>query len=103
MKEKGNPNPWKPPNIWNNQWSWRDLQDAEESKEAGLRTKNQNERSTDHLNHWCRHHRLRSSGGKGSLRPRLWRSVSGSRLALAVWRQPKSLGSGTPWAGKEVH
>ena len=42
-------------------------------------------------------------GGPWALRPRLWRSVPGSRLELVVWRQPKSQGSSVLWAGEAVH
>ena len=92
-KEKGNPHPGKPPNHCKDQLSWKDLQDTKERASAGLRTEKQSERSTDYLNHWHRHHSLRNLGGDWELRLRLQKSVTGSRLKLAVWRQPKSLGS----------
>ena len=76
MKEKRNPHPGKPPNRQKDQLSQRDLQDAKESTAAGLKTEKQSER-TDHLNHWHRHHSLRSSGGGWVLRPRLPRSLPG--------------------------
>ena len=85
MKEKGNPHPRKHLNQWKDQPSQR-------YSTAGLRTEKQSEICTDHLNHWHRHHSLRCSGRDRALRLRLW-SVSGSRLGLAVWRQPKGLGS----------
>ena len=34
------------------------------------------------------------------VRPRLWRSVPGRGLGLAVWRQPEELRSSVPWAGE---
>ena len=42
------------------------------------------------MNHWHRHHSLRNLGGDWELRLRLQKSVTGSRLKLAVWRQPES-------------
>ena len=53
----------------------------------------QNESCTDHLNHWYRDQRLRSSGGGWALRPRIQRLVPGSGLGLVVWIQPEELGS----------
>ena len=47
-----------------------------------------------------RHHSLRHSGGGWALRLRLQRSLLGRGLGLAVWRQPKDLGSSVPWAGE---
>ena len=35
------------------------------------------------------------------LRLRLWRSLPGKGLELAVWRQPEGLGSGVPQAGEQ--
>ena len=100
MKEKGNPHPEKQPNKQKDQLSQRDLQHTEESTAEGLRTEKQSERSTDHLNHRHRHHSLRSSGGGWVLRLRLWRSVPGKGLGLAVWGQPKGLRSSAPQAGE---
>ena len=37
-------------------------------------------------------------GGGGMLRHRLWRSVLGRGLGLALWKQPEGLGSGVPRA-----
>ena len=93
MKEKGNLHPWKPPNQQKHGRSQRELQEAEKSMAAGLRSRKQSERRTDHLNHWHRHHRLRCLVGGWVLRLRLWRSVPGSGLGLVVWSQPKGLGS----------
>ena len=103
MKEKGNPHPGKPPNQWKDQPSQRELQETKESAPAGLRTKKQSERCTDHLNYWHRHHRLRCLGGGWVLRLRLWRSVPGSGLGLMVWIQPEGLGSGVLLVGGAVH
>ena len=72
----------------------------EKSTAAGLRTKKQSERCTNHLNHWHRHHSLRCSGGGWVLRLRLWRSFPGSGLGLVVWGQPEKLRSSVPWAGE---
>ena len=47
-----------------------------------------------------RHHSLRHSGGSWVLRLRLWRSVLGRGLGLAVGRQPEGLGSSATWAGE---
>ena len=58
MKEKANPHTEKQPNQWKDQLSHRDLQEAEESTAAVLRTEKQSERITDHLSHWQRHHSL---------------------------------------------
>ena len=102
MKEKGNPHSEKPPDLQKDQPSRRDIQNAEKSAAAGLRTKKQSDRFTDHLNHWHRHHSLRCLGGGWAARLRLWRSVPGSGLVLGVWRQPKGLGSNALWEGEAV-
>ena len=68
----------------------RDLQLAKKNTAAGLRTK-QSESCTDHL-----HHRPRYLDGGWALRLRLWWSIPGRALWLAVWRQPEGLGSRTP-------
>ena len=47
-----------------------------------------------------RDHSLRCTDRGQELRLRLWISVPGRRLGLAVWRQPGGLGSGAPWAGQ---
>ena len=47
------------------------------------------------------HHTLRSLGRGWVLRLRLWRSVPGRCQGLVVWRQPKVLGGGMPWAGEQ--
>ena len=81
VKEKGNSHPRKPPPKQRKyQPSWRDLQDAKESTAAGLRTKNQSERSTDHRNYWRRHHSLRCSGQAGH-----WDLDSGGQSMGAGW------------------
>ena len=103
MKEKGDPHPGKPPNQQKDKPSQRDLQDAEKSAAAGLRTEKQNESHTDHLNHWQRHHSLRRSGGGQALRLRLYRSVPGSGLGLVGWRQPKGLERDVLWVGGVVY
>ena len=99
MKEKGNPHPGKPHNQWKDLRSQRDLQNTKESAAAGLRTQKQSERSTDHLNHWCRHHSLRCLGGGWVLKLRLHRSVPRIRLGMVVWRQPKGLRNCTAGGG----
>ena len=38
-----------------------------------------------------------------ALRPRLQRSVPGSRLGEAMWRQHKGLGSSVPWLEGVIH
>ena len=46
------------------------------------------------------HHSLRHSGRGWVLRLRLWRSVPGKGLGLAVWREPEGLGGSTAQAGE---
>ena len=69
-------------------------------KEEKKRTAKQSESCTDHLKHCPGHHSLRCLGKGWVLRPRLWRSVLGRRLGLAVWRQPKALGNSVPQVGE---
>ena len=72
-----------------------------EKSTAGLRIEKESERCADHLNHWHRHHSLRSLGGGWVLRLRLQRSVPRSRLEFAVWTQPKELRSSAPQMGEQ--
>ena len=102
MKEKRNPRPGKPPTRWKDQQRWRDLKVAEKSAAAGLRTAKHTESHTEHWNHQPRHHSLKHSGGGWALRLRLWRSVPGRGLGLAVCRQPKGLRSSVPWVGSSM-
>ena len=74
------PTPGKPPNQWKDQPSRRELQEAEKSTAAGLRSKKQSERFRDHLNHWHRHHRLRCSVGAGC-----WDFGSGGQSQGVGW------------------
>ena len=60
-----------------------DLKVIEKSTAAGLRTAEQSESSTDHLNHWPGHHSLRCSGWGWALRLRIWRSVLERELGLS--------------------
>ena len=50
--------------------------------------------------HLPRHHILRHSAVGWVLRLRLWRSILGKELVLALWRQPEGLGSRAPRAGE---
>ena len=55
---------------------------------------------TDHLYHRPGHHSLRCLGRGWKLRLRLWRSVPGRGLGLAVWGQPEELRSSELQAGE---
>ena len=101
MKQKGNLHPGKPPNQWRDQLSWRELHKAEKSTAAGLISKKQRERCTDHLT-LAQTPQTEMLGGGWALRLRLQRSVLGSGLGLVVWRQPKGLGSGVLLVGAVV-
>ena len=100
MKEKRNPHPGKPPNQRGDQPRQRDLKVAEKSAAAGQRRAKYSESPTDHLRHRPGHHSQRRLGRGWLLRLRLRGSVPRRGLGLAMWGQPKGLGSGVPWAGE---
>ena len=87
MKEKRNPHPGKIPNRRGGHLRQRDLKVSKKSAIAGLRWAKQSESHTDYLHHHPRHHSLRHLGG--ALRLRVWRSILGRGLGLAVWTQLK--------------
>ena len=101
MKEKMNPHPGKAPNRCGDQPRWRDHNVAKKNTAAGLRRAKQIERSTDRLHHHSGRHCLRHLGSGWILRLRLWKSVPGRGLGLAVRGQLKDLGSGVPWPGEQ--
>ena len=71
----------------------------EKSAPAGLRREKQKDSHTDHWYHCPQIPQPETSLGWGwALRLRLWRSVPGRELGLAMWRQPEGLRSGAPWA-----
>ena len=62
----------------------------EKSIAAGLRRAKQRERAAQTIgNTTSEHHSLRCLGGDWAPRLRLWRSVLGKGLGLAVWRDPE--------------
>lgn len=67
--------------------------DAEKNTAVSLRSEEQSEKRTDHLNYWHSHQKLRDLGGGCALRPQLWRLVPGNRLEWAVWRLLGGLGT----------
>ena len=72
----------------------RNLNSQVEREAAGQRKAKQRENCTDHWyhcpgHHCLVHHSLRHLGGGWVLRLRLWRSILGRGLELAVWRQPE--------------
>ena len=71
--------------------SQRDLEVTEKGTAAGLRRAKQSESCRDPLHHCPGHHSLRHWDKGWAVRFRLWRSVLGRGLGLAVWRQPEGL------------
>ena len=84
VKRKGIHTP-EPPNWLGDQPEKRRiLKASEKSASKGLRRANQRENCTDHWYHHPGHHSLRYSGRVSVLKLRLWRSVMGRGLLLAV-------------------
>ena len=99
---KRNINPRKPPNLKGDYLRHRDPKVTQKSAEAGLRRAKQRERHTDYLHDCPGQQSLRCSGGGWELRVRLWRSVPGRGLGLAVCREPEGLGSSVPGLGRRM-
>ena len=65
--------------------------------EEGKAEREMNISPTDPRHCSLRHSGVEVSAGSWALRIRLWRSVLGRRLGLAMWRQPEGLRSDVPW------